>query len=290
MKSKKSHFRFSKQERSGVFYLLLLLTFVIAVRWIWTVYADTTTASSLIVNKELQQELDSLRNAAKLGDTLKLYPFNPNYITDYKAYVLGLSDRELDNVLKFRATGAFMNSAEDFRKVSGISDSLLSRSLPYLKFPQWQSNNKHLRSHKDVSKGAVLTKPIIDVNLATKEDLMQINGIGEKLATRTIKFRDRLGGFVSEEQFKDVYGLPPEVAAKAMQSFKVLEEPNIVRININTASYEELANLIYIGKKTAWAILQYRDKNGPFKDFKELKNVHGFPSEKLDRIALYLLL
>ncbi|TKD59083.1 helix-hairpin-helix domain-containing protein [Flavobacterium sp. ASW18X] len=290
MKNSKSHFRFSKQERSGIFYLLLLLILILGAKWLWINYGTQSQPSSLIINQELQKELDSLRALAKQKDTLKLYPFNPNYISDYKAYFLGLSSGELENIIRFRAKDSFMNSPEDFQNVSGISDSMLKRSLPFLRFPKWKTKKRGQASKKELTPTWSNVKTVIDINLATKEDLMQVKGIGEKLAARTIKFRDKLGGFVTEEQFMDVYGLPPEVAQKAMQIFKVLKKPSITPVNINTAPYEELVQLIYIDKKTAWAIVQYRDRNGVFKSYQELKNLHGFPSDKLDRIALYLSL
>jgi len=46
-------------------------------------------------------------------------------------------------------------------------------------------------------------------------------------------------------------------------------------ININTASAGELDNLPGIGAKTAARIVEYRQKNGPFKKIEELMNVRG---------------
>lgn len=46
-------------------------------------------------------------------------------------------------------------------------------------------------------------------------------------------------------------------------------------ININTASATELDTLPGIGAKTAARIVEYRQKNGPFKKIEELMNVRG---------------
>ena len=46
-------------------------------------------------------------------------------------------------------------------------------------------------------------------------------------------------------------------------------------VNINTASAAELVTLPGIGAKTAGRILEYRQKNGPFKKVEELMNVRG---------------
>jgi len=46
-------------------------------------------------------------------------------------------------------------------------------------------------------------------------------------------------------------------------------------VNINTASAAELDTLPGIGAKTAARIVEYRQKNGPFKKVEELMNVRG---------------
>jgi len=46
-------------------------------------------------------------------------------------------------------------------------------------------------------------------------------------------------------------------------------------VNINTASATDLEGLPGIGAKTAARIVEYRQKNGPFKKVEELMNVRG---------------
>ena len=46
-------------------------------------------------------------------------------------------------------------------------------------------------------------------------------------------------------------------------------------VNLNTATEAELEALPGIGAKTAARIVEYRQKNGPFKKIEELMNVRG---------------
>jgi competence protein ComEA len=52
-------------------------------------------------------------------------------------------------------------------------------------------------------------------------------------------------------------------------------KPAPASINLNTATAAELERLPGIGQKVAARIVEYRQKNGPFKKVEELMNVQG---------------
>ena len=54
------------------------------------------------------------------------------------------------------------------------------------------------------------------------------------------------------------------------------------KVNINTASVEELTQLDKVGSKTAERIVAYRNANGPFKTVDDLKNVKGVGDKILE--------
>ncbi|QXP51856.1 helix-hairpin-helix domain-containing protein [Cellulophaga sp. HaHa_2_1] len=293
MNSFKSHFKFSKQERSGIFFLLLIIVALQVSYLVYSKAVNNHSAKLLKVDEATQAQIDALKKSASQKGTLVIYPFNPNYITDYKGYTLGLSVIEIDRLHQFRAADKFINSVQDFQKVTLVSDSLLDKISPYFKFPNWVKKAKTSNSllvqdsERGVKANAVHVK---DINLATALELKEVNGVGDKLSARIVKFRDRLGGFVDDEQVSEVYGLEPAVVQRITKKFKVLIPPLINKINVNTASASEMAQLVYLNYTVSKAIVVYREENKGIHSFEELKNIEGFPSEKINRISLYLLL
>lgn len=282
---KQSHFRFNKQERSGIFFLLLIVVLLQCVYYL--VKANPAPLkNNFVLNAVDQSKLDSLK-IQQFEASQRIFPFNPNYISDYKAYTLGLSSTEWDRLSAFRKEGNFVNSAEEFQLVTQVSDSLLHQMAPYFKFPEWAGKAK--TTSKRVSEQPVAAQ-VKDLNRATAEELETIYGIGATLSQRIVKFRDRLGGFLVNEQLYDVYGLQSEVVERTLRKYQVQDPPTVVKINVNKATLDELSQLVYINKTLAFNIVAYRDKNGLFASFGDLSQVDGFPTEKLDRIALYLSL
>ena len=170
------------------------------------------------IDTETQAEVDLLKEKKSFKNSFVRSPFNPNFISDYKGYTLGMSPEEIDRLHAFRATNKYVNSARDFQEITQISDSLLSVISPYFKFPDWTRKNNQLSSltseslsSEKKSEATPDLKEVNDLNLATAEDLKAIRGVGDILSARIIKFRNRLGGFVINEQLYDVYDLDPEV-------------------------------------------------------------------------------
>ena len=55
------------------------------------------------------------------------------------------------------------------------------------------------------------------------------------------------------------------------------------KINLNKATAAELSQLKGIGMKYAERIVEYRDKNGPFKNIEDLLNVQGIGPKTLEK-------
>ena len=110
----KSHFRFTRSEQSGILLLSLLIILLIYLNYF---FSFSSESSFIIDNPQvliLQKEMDSLRKVELHKRKPKLYPFNPNFITDFKAYTLGMRTEEYDKLKAFRDEGKWINSVSDF--------------------------------------------------------------------------------------------------------------------------------------------------------------------------------
>jgi competence protein ComEA len=289
MKSFKSHFRFSKNQRNGI---LLLIGTIIVLQIIYF-KVDFSKDPVLKIDSEviiaLQNEIDSLKQIALTPAQTKPRKFNPNFITEYSGYTLGMSPEEIDRLHQFRAKDQWINSIADFKRVTLVSDSLLAEISPRFQFPEWVTNPRP-RTNAWSSKTEKTFDQKIDLNKATAEQLQQINGIGEVLSRRIINFRERLNGFLIDEQLYDVYGLEYAVVRRILSEFTVKEKPEVIKININTASASDIATLPFISFNLAREIVDYRLLHNGINEMEELKKVEGFPVQKIDRFALYLTL
>ncbi|AOW09446.1 ComEA family DNA-binding protein [Flavobacterium gilvum] len=290
MKTIKDYFKFSREQRAGI----LVLFGIIVVLQLAYFFIDFNGIEKEYPDKQkwlsLQSEVDDAKRA-NFNDKPKIFPFNPNFISDYKGYKLGMSVREIDRLLAFRKENKFVNSAKEFQEVTKVSDSLLNVISPFFKFPDWVSRKKEFSGYKNTQFPTFAKKEkiiLIDINQATKEDLIKISGIGEVISLRILTQKEKLGAFVSMEQLKEVWGLSPEVIHNLNEHFSVMKLPPLNKIDINNASLKELSQFFYFKNDLARQIVKYRSMNGDFKNIEDLVKINGFPAEKANFIALYL--
>lgn len=237
---------------------------------------------------QFQEKIDSIKLTSSEVSVVKIFPFNPNLITDYKGYTLGMSLEEIDRLNAYRAGDKWVNSSEDFQLVTKISDSLLEKISPYFKFPDWVTSERSSSKTKVSNSIQKAFKDKIDLNTATAQELTLVKGIGEVLSGRIVNYRNKIGGFVDDLQLKDIYGLNYELREEIQSHYTVKSQPEIKILNINEASVLELSSIPYINYELAREIVNYRLLHERISNFEELSKIKEFPSEKIDRIALYL--
>ena len=286
----KSFFVFNSSQRNGILFLLLLVSGFAVINN----YIDFTTENLLDTNSKevlaVQKELDSIRILLTESNQTKIYPFNPNFITDFKGYKLGMSSEEIDRLLDYRKQNKWINSKEDFKEVTKVSDSFLDQISIYFKFPEWVTNPKPKYSGWKKGFKEKTFDQKIDLNSVTQLELKKVNGIGEALSKRIIDYRSKLVGFSDDIQLYEVYGLDYQVVNRVLNEFTVKTPKEIIKMNLNKISASDIATVPGISFDLAKRIWEFRILNETIVNFSELKNIEGLTERKLQGIQLYLKL
>ena len=117
--------------------ILLLAAILLLYSFLLEILSYETTAPLAVGEMDRYQVfIGSMIGAQKKRNNI-IYPFNPNYLTDYRAYVLGIDENTIDRLFAFRKSGKFINSAVEFKRITQMEDSLFEAIKPFFKFPNF---------------------------------------------------------------------------------------------------------------------------------------------------------
>lgn len=275
MKFTKPHFFLHKTQRNALLILMILLMGFIFFSHYFLVFVSPTSSLEETVMEYYQKKIESLDRHKSTAATL--YPFNPNGLTDQKAYLLGMDEVAVDRLLAYRSGGKWFNSAAQFQSITGVNDDFMSLVGPYMLFSE-----RRLKQNKR-------QKPMVklDLNQSIAHDLTRVYGIGEKLSERIIKYRNFLQAFSHMDQLYEVYGLDSSVVQSIGKYFEIKHPPQFKKLLLDTVSYGDLLRLPYVEKADARKIIGLRTSKGSLK-MDDLKSIEGFDSLKIARISVYL--
>ncbi|QSS96423.1 ComEA family DNA-binding protein [Psychroflexus sp. ALD_RP9] len=289
MKPQKSQLVWTTSDRIGIFALLIIIGGLIIS--VYFIKQSETTADFRVdetSHQNVLQIVDSLKNKQNQQKSFKIYPFNPNFITDYKAYTLNMPTIAFDKLQAYRKKGMWINSKAEFQKVTGVSEAWMKAYAGYFKFPDWVVKQQKRKLKQKLAKKELSYDDKKDLNLATIDDLTNIKGVGDYYAKKIIERRERLDGFRGDVQLKDVYGLSYEVENEIMKYFTVKTSTDAELIDVNKASIIQLEQIPYFDYEMARKIFNFIRLREGISNFEELNKIKGFPTYKIPQIKLYL--
>ena len=233
---------------------------------------DTTLLRPL--PDELVAKRDSLLQQSTKKDTI--YPFNPNRLSAWHAYLLDLPKSLVDTIQSRIAQERYFKTAQEFKEFAGIADQKWQEIMPLLRFPKWQ-NEQEKRSKRRKKQ----------LNAATAKDLQAVYGIGPVLAARILSSRQELNGFLVRDQLQDIWGIDTPTLTNLWESFSLDSVPNH-SIDINTATVSELAENSYISPSLASRIVAYCTFHEEKISWNSIADKFELDSIRIARIALYL--
>ncbi|HEY5771354.1 MAG TPA: helix-hairpin-helix domain-containing protein [Chitinophagaceae bacterium] len=225
----------------------------------------------------------------------ELFYFDPNTISTSEWKRLGLRDKTIKTIENYLNKGGHFYKSGDLQKIYGLHDDEYERLKPYIKIESGpsKSNDGYVspksKDETQPAKTYVARYSIIDVNTADTTAFISLPGIGSRLAARIVTFREKLGGFYSVEQIRETYGLPDSTFQTIKQYLK-LDNPSVKKININTATIDEMKAHPYIKYSLANPIVAFRNEHGSFSKIEDIKKVMAVTDEVYKKIAPYLSL
>lgn len=298
----KSYFTFSKKEWNGMLFMFVLIVAVIISPYVFDYFhqdkpvdfeklhaafaklkeaADERPAYRKKEFNILDDEEKSDRAASKLFD------FNPNQLAVAQWRKLGLKDYQIKVIKNYESKGGKFYKKEDLKKIYVIKAADYARLAPHLRFAEkvYTERSTNFQVADNLEKKAA-PSVIVDLNKADSAQLTEISGIGPAFASRIIKYRNRLGGFIKKEQLMEVFGLD---SAKFIAIEKQVEinSKGLPKRNINNAVFEDLKRFPYLNYKQINAILQYKKQHGNYRSIADLSKVAIMNEEILRKIELY---
>ncbi|NOQ71210.1 MAG: hypothetical protein GQ574_04355 [Crocinitomix sp.] len=261
----KPYFNFNRKEKIGVVALstlILLLTVVLNVGY--TTYVpdpfdvDESKLEFLVLDNSNQDDQDRQNPDShfdKNENKVVITDFDPNTIDLEKWIEFGFSEKQAASIIKYRESYGPFKKKEDIKKLYVVSDEKYAELEPYIIIQKVEKQEKFTPDYPIIEATQLVT--IVELNSASKEELISIQGIGEYFADRIINYRSKLGGFVDFEQIQEM-SIRDEAKAAILELTKI-DASKVQKTNINTATKDELRSVPYSNWLTVATILKYRD-------------------------------
>jgi competence protein ComEA len=289
----RSLFAFSRGETNGFLILLPLMALIIfsepAYRY-WFVRQphdfsrDSLRLDSLMATWQWATGNDSTENNS--GIERSLFFFDPNTALENDFIRLGFSASVANRIIRYRASGGKFKVKADLLKIYGMDSLAYAGLKAYINLPEDKLSDIVSDKSFPIKRETAIAKS--DLNKADTAQLDKVYGIGRKLSARIIKYRNRLGGFVSLGQLNEVYGLDSAVIQRISERFIIENQFMPVQININDTAEKGLASHPYLSFKLAKSITAYRFQHGRFTSVDDLAKMQLLSEGDLKRIKPYL--
>ncbi len=238
---------------------------------------------SLLALRQAAVEAQQRQQAERRQETTELhpFPFNPNTLTEEGWKKMGLSDRQVSNIMNYQAKGGKFYSKNDLGKLYTISEEDFAQLEPFIVLPEVSRPSSNKSSEKKSESQAKANEPkrvekkeipIVDLNTVDSTTLVELPQIGGYTAVRIIAFREKLGGFIDKEQLRDVKGMDAERFA-TVEPYINIGATELRKIDVNRADFKTLVNHPYLNYEQVKRIVNQREKRGMIKNWAQLHDL-----------------
>lgn len=128
--------------------------------------------------------------------------------------------------------------------------------------------------------------PILELNSTDSVALVDLPQIGEVMASRIQRYRDRLGGFVCYEQLYEVKGMD-SARFSTVRPYLLLDTTDIKKLEINRDEFKTLLRHPYLDYNQVKAIVNHRERKGLIRNWEQLQGITGDINPLLEQYISY---
>ena len=153
-----------------------------------------------------------------------------------------------------------------------------------------KDNNNYTERPQYIKQEKFTTLGAISLNETDTAEWKKVPGIGSAYSARIIKYGNLLGGYISINQLKEVYGFSDELFDAIVPFIREedFDTANCVKININQLEFKQILAHPYIDYEQTKAIVNLRKRTGNITSTKQLAMLDEFTSEDIERITPYI--
>lgn len=294
----KEFFYFPKSDRRAMIFLLAVVVLSAVVVGIMDkggmssqlARTDSLTADSSIRKAAVRRGVQYIYNVETVRR--KLSAFDPNTADSTLLLSLGLQPWQVRSIYRYRAKGGIYRQPSDFARLYGLTVKQYKELLPYIHISdeykpaaEVYGRTDAVRSGRDTLRYPVKLQPgqYVTLDDADTASLRKVPGIGRYNASRIVRYRNDLGGYVSVAQLSEIEGIPEA----ALSYFRVTG--GVVRkLNLNRLTLNELKHHPYINFYQARRIIDYRRLKGPLHSIDDLRLLKDFSQRDIERLRPYV--
>lgn len=222
----------------------------------------------------------------------KLSAFDPNTADSTLLLSLGLQPWQVRSIYRYRAKGGIYRQPSDFARLYGLTVKQYKELLPYIHISdeykpaaEVYGRTDAVRSGRDTLRYPVKLQPgqYVTLDDADTASLRKVPGIGRYYASRIVRYRNDLGGYVSVAQLSEIEGIPEA----ALSYFRVTGGA-VRKLNLNRLTLNELKHHPYINFYQARRIIDYRRLKGPLHSIDDLRLLKDFSQRDIERLRPYV--
>lgn len=251
---------------------------------------DSLTADSSIRKAAVRRGVQYIYNVETVSRELSA--FDPNTADSTLLLSLGLQPWQVRSIYRYRAKGGIYRQPSDFARLYGLTVKQYKELLPYIHISdeykpaaEVYGRTDAVRSGRDTLRYPVKLQPgqYVTLDDADTASLRKVPGIGRYYASRIVRYRNDLGGYVSVAQLSEIEGIPEA----ALSYFRVTGGA-VRKLNLNRLTLNELKHHPYINFYQARRIIDYRRLKGPLHSIDDLRLLKDFSQRDIERLRPYV--